>query len=133
MMGARSGPLLLVALLGACSEPSAPQVNLAPQEQISAAGPADMVARVDAAAVFDLWCEPCHAAGAGHPGTNRLAERLGPERATLLERTDLNEQYVKTVVRYGFQMMPPFRHTEISDAELQALAAWVVAGGRPGG
>ena len=47
----------------------------------------------------------------------------------LLDRENLNEAYVQTVVRNGFQMMPPFRPTEISDRELEALATFVVSGG----
>jgi mono/diheme cytochrome c family protein len=58
-----------------------------------------------------------------------LAARLGKEKSVLLERTDIADAYVKTVVRYGFRMMPPFKTTEISDADLDALAAYVASGG----
>ncbi|MBI2994766.1 MAG: cytochrome c [Gammaproteobacteria bacterium] len=79
---------------------------------------------------FEFWCAPCHAAGDEHPGTRRLGERLGPELAVLLERPGLDGTYVQTVVRSGFQMMPPFRTTEISDEELNALAAYVADASR---
>jgi mono/diheme cytochrome c family protein len=78
---------------------------------------------------YEKWCAPCHAAGGGHAGTMALAARLGKEKSVLLERTDILDLYVKTVVRYGFQMMPPFKETEISNAELEALAAYVASGG----
>ena len=81
------------------------------------------------ARVFEHWCQPCHDAGPGHPGTMRLGLRLGERKSVLLERDDLVDVYVKTVVRLGFQMMPPFKETEISDAELDAVAAYVVSKG----
>jgi hypothetical protein len=58
----------------------------------------------------------------------QLGERLGAERAVLRTRTDLTPEYVKAIVRNGFQMMPAFRPTEIADSELDALAAHVTAG-----
>jgi mono/diheme cytochrome c family protein len=78
---------------------------------------------------FEKWCAPCHAAGTGNAGTMALAARLGKEKSVLLERTDIADAYVKTVVRYGFRMMPPFKTTEISDADLDVLAAYVASGG----
>lgn len=81
------------------------------------------------AQVYERWCLPCHAAGPGHPGTNRLAERLGVENSVILERSGLTADYVKVIVRNGFQMMPPFRITEISERELDAVAAYVASNG----
>jgi hypothetical protein len=43
----------------------------------------------------------------------------------LLERTDLSAAAVAAAVRQGVLLMAPFRKTEITDAELQALAAYV--------
>jgi mono/diheme cytochrome c family protein len=79
-------------------------------------------------AVYAHYCADCHDAGPGHPGTMQLGERLGAERAVLRTRTDLTPEYVKAIVRNGFQMMPAFRPTEIADSELDALAAHVTAG-----
>jgi hypothetical protein len=45
--------------------------------------------------------------------------------AVLLERTDLSPQTVALFVRQGVLSMAPFRKTEISDAELALLAAYV--------
>ena len=75
--------------------------------------------------LFNYWCLPCHGAGPGHAGTQRLARRLGADQSVLLQRHNLPAEYVQHVVRNGFQMMPPFRYTEISDQELQAIAAYV--------
>jgi mono/diheme cytochrome c family protein len=80
----------------------------------------------DGAAVFRHWCAPCHAAGPGHPGTESLQRKYeGKLPATLLDRTDLSAETVSTFVRQGVLMMAPFRKTEITDAELAALARFV--------
>lgn len=81
-------------------------------------------------AVYEANCAPCHAPGLGHAGTQRLGERLGQDKAVLLERTDLVPEYVRAVVRSGFMMMPGFRDTDITDADLEALAAYVAGAGK---
>jgi mono/diheme cytochrome c family protein len=45
--------------------------------------------------------------------------------ALLDKRTDLTAQLVKTYVRNGISIMPFFRKTEISDADLDAIAAYL--------
>jgi mono/diheme cytochrome c family protein len=45
--------------------------------------------------------------------------------ALLEKRTDLTAALVKTYVRNGITVMPFFRKTEISDAELDAIAAYL--------
>jgi mono/diheme cytochrome c family protein len=80
----------------------------------------------DGKAVFDKWCAPCHGAGPGRPGTGALqALYKGTKPALLEERTDLVPQITKNFVRNGVSVMPFFRKTEISDAELDALAAYL--------
>jgi mono/diheme cytochrome c family protein len=77
-------------------------------------------------AVFDKWCAPCHAAGPGHPGTTAIgALYKGAKPAALEDRTDLTADIVKQFVRKGVSVMPFFRKTEISDADLDALAAYL--------
>jgi (+)-pinoresinol hydroxylase len=77
-------------------------------------------------AVFEKWCAPCHAAGPGNPGTTALAALYkGSKPAALEQRTDLTPAVVKQFVRKGVSVMPFFRKTEISDAELDALAAYL--------
>jgi mono/diheme cytochrome c family protein len=77
-------------------------------------------------AVYEHWCVPCHAPGPGHPGTQSLELKYGGKvPAVLLERKDLSPQAVATFVRQGILLMAPFRKTEISDAELAALTAYV--------
>jgi len=78
-------------------------------------------------AVYNHWCAPCHAAGPGHPGTQGLQIKYrGTDiNPVLVDRTDLAPEVVKTFVRQGILSMAPFRKTEITDAELDALAAFL--------
>ena len=83
-------------------------------------------AKPDGRAVFTKWCQPCHGDGPGKPGTAALqALYKGAKPALLEQRTDLAPEITKTFVRHGVSVMPFFRKTEISDAELDALAAYL--------
>jgi mono/diheme cytochrome c family protein len=74
--------------------------------------------------VFDYWCATCH--GPKLPGTMALeAKYKGAKPALLTERTDLIPAVTKTFVRKGVSVMPFFRKTEISDADLDALAGYL--------
>jgi len=83
--------------------------------------------------VYNYWCLPCHGTGLGLPG---FAELPGTQQLRikyrdtaisplLEERTDLVPEFVRVIVRQGVSFMPQFRKTEISDAELDALAAYL--------
>ena len=99
---------------------------------VQAAAPA--AAAPSGEAVYTHWCAPCHAAGPGHPGTDSLQLKYGGKMpAVLIERTNLTPQVVSTFVRQGVLLMAPFRKTEITDAELAALAAFVAGNYRKGG
>lgn len=80
--------------------------------------------------VYDKWCFPCHGTGLGRPGTESLAAR-GQKPAVLEERTDLTGPAIKQFVRHGVLFMPAFRKTEISDAELDAVAAYLTRNNKP--
>jgi mono/diheme cytochrome c family protein len=76
--------------------------------------------------VFQTWCAPCHAPGPRHPGTQALeALYKGAKPAALEQRTDLLPELTRAFVRTGVSVMPPFRKTEISDTDLEALAAYL--------
>jgi mono/diheme cytochrome c family protein len=45
--------------------------------------------------------------------------------AALEQRTDLTPQIVIYYVRHGIAMMPSFRKTELSDAQVAAIAAYL--------
>jgi mono/diheme cytochrome c family protein len=90
------------------------------------AGSADALADIhDGKTLYELYCIACHDQGPGHPGTMRLQERVGEEQAALLDRDNLPPEYIKLVVREGFKLMPPFRHSEISERQLDELAAYI--------
>jgi len=76
--------------------------------------------------VYGKWCAPCHDPGVIHPATNALgAKYKGVKAGVILDWTDLPAPTVKYWVRTGISVMPHFRKTEISDAELDALAAYL--------
>lgn len=80
----------------------------------------------DGEAVYEHWCSHCHDAGRGMPGTQSLRVKYGDSLpAVLTERDDLSAQAIKTFVRQGVLSMPPFRKTEITDNELDALASYL--------
>jgi (+)-pinoresinol hydroxylase len=79
-------------------------------------------------AVYEKWCAPCHDPGVIHPGTHALMTKYpGGSRASglITAWTDLPSAYVTYMVRHGISVMPQFRKTEISDAELADLAAYL--------
>ncbi len=77
-------------------------------------------------AVYTKWCAPCHDPGVIHPGTNALTVKYhGVKPGVLLEWKDLTPDTVKYLVRHGISVMPHFRKTEISDADLDALAKFL--------
>ncbi len=81
--------------------------------------------------VFTTWCATCHSSGPGMPGTQALQAKYdGKLPALLLERKDLTGPQIAFFVRNGVSVMAQFRKTEISDADLDALTAYVVTTAR---
>jgi cytochrome c5 len=83
-------------------------------------------------AIFSNRCGSCHLAGG--MGTNLLTKQrlaLGepPANGMLTNRKDLTPDYVKQVVRQGKMAMPRLSRVEVTDSELDAIAAYL---GRPG-
>jgi (+)-pinoresinol hydroxylase len=91
--------------------------------------------------VFQNLCAGCHGAdiknasvgiGATMPGTDALAAKYkGAKPARLEERTDLTPQFIKIFVRNGVSVMPLFRKTELSDADMEALSAYLMRNNKP--
>lgn len=85
--------------------------------------------------VYDALCLACHDEipeqidPQGMPpmtGTQALQIRYqGELPAVLDQRTDLTPGYVRTIVRQGSNVMAAFRPTEISDEDLEAVAAYL--------
>jgi (+)-pinoresinol hydroxylase len=81
---------------------------------------------------YQKYCSACHGEGVGRPGTMALqAKYKGAVPALLAKRTDLTPQLIKMYVRNGITVMPTFRKTEISDAELDAIAAYLTRNNKP--
>lgn len=73
--------------------------------------------------LFHARCGYCHLAGG--TGTIMLGRRLGNDRALLAERTDLTPEYVKKITRVGLNSMPPHTRIEVTDGELDLIAAYI--------
>jgi mono/diheme cytochrome c family protein len=76
--------------------------------------------------LFDHSCLICHGSGPYMAGTQQLRINYGNTKLALLEqRTDLTPAYIKLFVRRGYGVMPRFRKTEVSDADLAAISAYL--------
>lgn len=81
---------------------------------------------------FERNCAACHAKGPSEgrvpllPGTFALSLKYRNDKipAALEDRTDLTPEFIETVVRYGIFSMPPLGKTDVSDQELEAIAAY---------
>ena len=131
-MGGRLPLALAIALAGAAAlSPTAVRAQAPATASQAAQQPAKP--QPDAAsqlprgkAVFDQWCAACHAPGPRHPGTQALdALYKGSKPGALEQRTDLVPKLTETFVRKGVSVMAPYRKTEISDADLAALATYL--------
>jgi mono/diheme cytochrome c family protein len=84
-------------------------------------------------AKFQHSCAPCHGPGPGDdgramlPGTDalRIKYRGTPTPALLEERSDLPYAVLRAFVRQGSMSMPPFRPTELTDQEIEDIAAYL--------
>jgi mono/diheme cytochrome c family protein len=88
------------------------------------------VTKPDGAENYALMCAGCHDPGPGHPGT-MLLDQLGRPVPTLIGRKDLELDYLRTIVRQGLIEMPPFRPTELSDAEIDEIYAHIMSAKPP--
>lgn len=93
----------------------------------SSSPPAD-AERAAGKKIYARWCADCHAVGG--PGSGALQRKYkGEVPAVLEQRGDLAPEYVAAVVRHGMSFMPTFRKTEISDAELAQVGAYLAHSG----
>jgi mono/diheme cytochrome c family protein len=83
-------------------------------------------------AKFDHSCAPCHGKGPGDDGRNMLPGTYalqikydGELPAALEDRSDLTADVIGVYVRQGTWSMPPFRKTELTDAEITNIAAYL--------
>ena len=108
------------------------------QEGPRSATPAPVVKLVKAdlpgRTVFEHQCAPCHGAGHGTdgapvlPAVAALQRRYGGDPSPLLElRPDIEADYVRLFVRNGVGAMPAFRKSELTDAQVDQIAAYLRA------
>ena len=117
-------PALIAGALAASGAMAAPKAK---------APPAPAPALVERGKlVFTRNCAPCHGRGPGDdgspnlPGTARLEARYkGATPGALELRSDLNGDALLLFVRNGIGPMPMFRKTEVSDADVDAIAAYL--------
>src|SRR5688572_32615810 len=83
-------------------------------------------------AKFEHSCAPCHGDGIGDdgramlPGTDTLRiKHQGSLPALVGLLTDLNAETIRTFVRRGTWSMPPYRPREVTDQDIQDLAAYL--------
>jgi mono/diheme cytochrome c family protein len=88
-------------------------------------------------AVFTIVCAPCHADARGDfgramlPGTDALRIKYKGQVPALLEqRTDLTPAVIRTFVRRGTWSMPPLRKSEITDAQIDEVSAYIADAAR---
>jgi (+)-pinoresinol hydroxylase len=88
-------------------------------------------------AIYQYHCTPCHGPGPGDdgramlPGTAALAIKYRGELPALLEeRADLPAEVLRVFVRRGSWSMPPIRPTEVTDADIDDIAAYLAASAR---
>lgn len=96
----------------------------------SALGQDAAVARGDAK--FQHSCAPCHGDGPGDdgramlPGTDALRIKYrGALPALIEQRSDLTPEVLRVYLRQGSMSMPPFRPTELTDDEIDDIAAYL--------
>lgn len=76
-------------------------------------------------AVFELWCQSCHAESMAAPATNFLISRYGSLELAAIENREYPAELIRIYVRDGVSLMPHFRETEISTEELEDLIAYL--------
>ncbi|HKJ74980.1 MAG TPA: cytochrome c [Alphaproteobacteria bacterium] len=76
---------------------------------------------LDGKALFHEKCAMCHEPNG--MGTALLARRTKP--AELTKRTDLTKDFVIQVARTGLGNMPAISRGEVSDPQLEAIAAYL--------
>ena len=78
---------------------------------------------VSGEALFVEKCGLCHLEGGF--GTRVLQRRVPEGQALLQDRKALPAAFTSTVIRQGIGSMPQFRESELSDAQVAAIAAYL--------
>ena len=122
-----TAPLALAGMASALSAAqagqSAPNANGEQKANAGANAQQDRSSRSPDEALFVEKCAMCHRRMG--MGTVLLARRMNPALAQLEARSDLTVDYIKSVARQGMGNMPPVRRGELSDAQLDRIAAYL--------
>jgi hypothetical protein len=79
-----------------------------------------------ALALLQCGVAPAQQAASVDRGTDALRIKYQGSLPALLEqRTDLNADAIRTFVRRGTWSMPPFRPTEVTESDIQDIAAYL--------
>lgn len=109
--------LLASAMLAAAATPAA----------AAGEGEEPLAARqLEGQRLYQATCSYCHAPGGW--GARDLARRLGAERAVLIERTDLDPLYIRSVVRHGLNSMPAYTPTDLTERQIARIADYLTRG-----
>lgn len=73
--------------------------------------------------LYEATCNYCH--NARGFATERLRTRLPEDRSILVDRTDLDPTYIRTIVRNGLASMPAYTPTDLNEAQIKAIAAYL--------
>ena len=101
--------MLLMALTSAVTIASAAE-PLTPEQQ-------------QGKALYEATCNYCH--NARGFATERLRTRLQEDRSILVDRTDLDPAYIRTIVRNGLASMPAYTPTDLNETQIRAIAAYL--------
>lgn len=116
-----SSASLLLAGFVCAGTPTVSWLLLQPSSQGASEAPVDLGKRA-----FQNACAICHSADPTAPGTSSLQFKYqGAKPAPLEQRTDLTPAVVAYFIRNGVAMMPRFRKTELSEAEVAAIGAYL--------
>lgn len=107
--GVIAGPLAALLLSGAAS-------TLMAEEWVD-------TGYTGAAELYVEKCGMCHQ-GSGM-GTTLLGRRLDTGQALLENRRDLQPEFIRTVVRSGFNNMFPISRGEVSDEQLDKIVTYL--------
>ncbi|MBD3728183.1 MAG: c-type cytochrome [Sphingomonadales bacterium] len=106
---------------GAADKPAKPADKGMPQIEVVTFG---LASSDPGERLYGSKCAYCHVGK--NTGAIMLKKRLAPSQpAELHLRTDLDADYVTTVVRHGLVNMPPLTRAELSDEQLATIATWL--------
>jgi mono/diheme cytochrome c family protein len=118
-----NGRAILIGAVGMLLAAGATGRVLADEPVAPAPAPAPAPVPVVMPDIYRTACAPCHANGGF--GVRVLADRPGSDRSILHDGTVLPAAAIRAIVRNGMGHMPAMSRVEVSDAELDAIAAYL--------